>query len=46
VSDTAIFAIGLFAFLLLAGGLAFTVYEIRRLNNPDSKASNGRRNRW
>ena len=37
MSDTAIFAIGLFTFLLLAGGLAFTVYEIRRLNPQESK---------
>jgi len=30
--DIGIFAVGFFTLLLLAGGLAFTFYEIRRLN--------------
>ncbi len=39
MSNTAIFAIGLFTFLLLVSGLAFTVYEIRGPNNHDSKTN-------
>jgi len=31
VADTTIFAVGVFTFLLLAGGLAFTVYQVPRL---------------
>ena len=37
MSDTVIFAIGLLTFPLLAGDLAFTVYEFRRAGNQDSK---------
>ena len=31
MSDTAIFAVGILSFLLLAGGLAFTIYQVPRL---------------
>jgi hypothetical protein len=31
MSDTAIFVVGGFAFLLLSGGLTFTVLDVRRL---------------
>ena len=31
MSDTLIFMVGLFVFLLLAGGLTFTVLEVRRI---------------
>lgn len=31
MSDTSIFAIGVFVTLLLGGGLGFTIYEMRRI---------------
>jgi len=37
VSDTVIFAIGLFQVLLLGGGLAFTRYEMHRLNDHEGE---------
>lgn len=33
MSDSIIFAVGLITFLLLAGGLGFTVIEMRRISN-------------
>ena len=41
MSDTAIFMIGSFVSLLLAGGLGFTVLEFRRLDKE--AAAKGRR---
>jgi hypothetical protein len=32
MSDTVIFVVGMFTFLLLSGGLGFTVLEVRRLD--------------
>jgi hypothetical protein len=37
VSNTGIFAIGLFVTLLLGGGLGFTIYEMRRIYNDSIK---------
>ena len=37
MSDTAIFAVGISTFLLLGGGLAVTVYEMRRLYETGAK---------
>ena len=31
MADTTILAVGVFTFLLLSGGLAFTIYEVPRL---------------
>jgi len=33
VADTLIFLVGLVTFLLLLGGLAYTVLEVRRIEN-------------
>ena len=35
--DLVIFAVGLFTFLLLGGGLGFTVYEFRRMDKQQVK---------
>ena len=35
MSDTAIFAVGLFTFLLLSGGLVYTLIEVPRLHRKD-----------
>ena len=43
MSDTAICIVGLFTFFLLAGGLSFTVYEMRRLHSQGSKTDQWRR---
>ena len=37
MSNTSIFVIGLFVTLLLTGGLAFTIYEMRRIYNDSVK---------
>ena len=44
MSDTAIFIIGLFVSLLLAGGLRFTITEFRRLDKEaaDRRQANAR----
>lgn len=39
MSDTAIFLVGLFTSLLLFGGLAFTVYDVRKLGREADAAS-------
>ena len=36
--DAAIFVVGSFVFLLLAGGLLFTVLEVRRLDEKSDQA--------
>jgi hypothetical protein len=35
MSDTVIFCVGLFTFVLLAGGVAFTFLEVRRIEEAD-----------
>lgn len=37
MSDLSIFLIGLFTFLMLAGGLTFTVREIRRIEADERR---------
>lgn len=37
MSDIEIFVIGVFTFIMLAGGLAFTIYEVPRLHNQGDK---------
>jgi hypothetical protein len=39
MSDTAIFAIGIFTFFLLSGGLAYTLVEVPKLYRKDLKKS-------
>ncbi len=37
MSDLAIFMVGLVTFLLLAGGIGFTIVEMRSLSKPETK---------
>ena len=37
MADTTILAVGFFTFFLLAGGLAFTIYEVPRLYRKDNQ---------